>query len=77
MVTKKQMEILEYISQNGKVKVEVTPRIIKQNDSLYQRIWRLEDIGAIFAERRLGMATLYTITNVGLDILMGKCDETR
>lgn len=77
MVTKKQMEILEFISQNGKVQVEVTPRMIKQNDALYQRIWRLEDIGALLAERRLGMSTLYTITNVGLDILMGKCNETR
>lgn len=74
MITKKQMEILEYISMNGKVQVEVTPRIIKQNDSLYQRIWKLEDMGAIIAERRIGMSTLYTITNIGLNILQGKCD---
>ena len=77
MVTKKQMEILEYISQNGKVQVEVTPRIIKQNDALYERIWKLEDKGAIIAERRMGQSTLYTITNLGIDILMGKCNETR
>lgn len=75
MVTKKQMEILEYISMNGKVQVEVTPRLIKQNDSLYARIWKLEDKGALIAERRIGMSTLYTITNVGLDILQGKCYE--
>ena len=73
MVTKKQREILEYISQNGKVQVMVTPRIIKQNDALYERIWRLEDKGAIIAERRKGEPTLYTITNVGLDILQGNC----
>ena len=77
MVTKRQMEILEFISQNGKVQVEVTPRIIKQNDALYDRIWRLEDRGAIIAERRTGLLTLYSITNVGLDILMGKCNEKR
>ena len=73
MVTKKQREILEFISQNGKVKVMMTPRIIKQNDALYERIWRLEDKGAIIAERRKGEATLYSITNVGLDILQGNC----
>ena len=73
MVTTKQMEILGYISMNGKVQVPVTPRLIKQNDTLYQRIWRLENMGAIIAERRLGLQTLYTITNVGLSILEGKC----
>ena len=65
MVTKKQREILEFISQNGKVKVMMTPRIIKQNDALYERIWRLEDKGAIIAERRKGEATLYSITKIG------------
>lgn len=73
MVTKRQMEILEFISQNGKVKVSVTPRLTKQNDALYERIWKLEDRGAIIAERNIGLPTLYTITNVGLSILEGKC----
>jgi hypothetical protein len=73
MITKKMIEILEYISMNGKVQVEVTPRTIKQNDSLYQRIWKLEDLGAIITERRIGMSSLHSITNVGLDILQGKC----
>jgi len=77
MVTEKQMEILKYISENGKVKVEVTPRIIKQSDAIYQRVWKLEDMGAIIAERRLGMSTLYSITNVGLLILSGKCYDTK
>lgn len=73
MITRKQMEILDYISQNGKVKVQMTPRLVKQNDSLYERVWRLEDMGAIIVERRIGESNLYSITNVGLDILQGKC----
>lgn len=73
MVTKRQMEILEYISQNGKVKVSVTPRLTKQNDALYERIWKLENRGAIIAERSIGLPTLYTITNIGLSILEGNC----
>jgi len=73
MITEKQMEILEYISMHGKVQVLVTPRLIKQNDSLYERIWKLEDKGCIVSERRTGLPTLHTITNVGLDYLQGKC----
>lgn len=73
MITEKQIEILDYISMNGKVNVEVTPRIIKQNNALYDRIWKLEDGGYIICQRIQGCATLHTITNKGLELLQGKC----
>lgn len=73
MITQKQIEILEYISMNGKVQVEVTPRLIKQNGALYERIWKLEDTGCIISEKRVGMSSLHTITNKGLDVLQGRC----
>lgn len=73
MITEKQIEILEYISMNGKVQVEVTPRLIKQNGAIYERIWRLEDCGYILCEKRSGLPTLHTITNKGLELLQGKC----
>lgn len=72
-LTEKQIEILDYISTNGKIGVEVTPRLIKQNGTLYQRVWQLEDMGAIIVDREFGMKSKYTITNVGLDLLNGKC----
>lgn len=57
----------------GKVKVEVTPRLIKQNGAIYERLWKLEDSGYIICEKRVGLPTLHTITNKGLDLLQGKC----
>lgn len=69
MITEKQLDILNYIHQNGKVDVKVTPRIIRQNDALYERIWKLENLGAITTKRRIGIYSLYTITDFGVNLL--------
>ena len=72
MITEKQMEILEYLYQNGKTDVIITPRIIKQNDSLYERIWKLELLNCITVKRRVGMASLHTITDYGSCVVQDK-----
>lgn len=70
-LTIKQREILEFISRNGKTQVEVNPRLVKQNKNFYERISKLESIGAVIIERREGYSSLYSITNVGLEYLGG------
>jgi hypothetical protein len=68
-LTIKQREILEFISRNGKTQVEVNPRLVNQNKNYYDRVVKLENLGAIIIERRQGYSSLYSITNVGLEYL--------
>jgi hypothetical protein len=70
MITEKQMEILHYIHQNGNVDVKVTPRIIRQNDALYERIWKLEVLGAITVKRRIGIYSLLSLTEHGHNLII-------
>lgn len=67
--TKKQIEILQFVKVNGMVNVELTPSCIQQNKNFYHRIKFLELNGALIVERREGECSLYTITNLGVDLL--------
>jgi len=69
MITQKQKEILLYIHNNGMTDVIVTPRIMQQNDNLYQRIWKLEVLNLITVKRRIGMSSLNSLTNEGINLI--------
>lgn len=68
-LTSKQKEILDYIFRNSGIQVEMSPRTIKQNRNFYFRMDRLVDMGAVVVQKRNGLTSLYTITNVGLELL--------
>ncbi len=69
MITQRQKEILLYIYNNGMTDVIVTPRIMRQNDNLYQRIWKLEVLNFITVKRRIGMSSLNSLTNEGINLI--------
>jgi hypothetical protein len=69
MITQRQKEILLYIHNNGMTDVVVTPRIMRQNDNLYQRIWKLEVLNLITVKRRIGMSSLNSLTNEGINLI--------
>jgi hypothetical protein len=69
MITQRQKEILLYIYNNGMTDVIVTPRIMRQNDNLYQRIWKLEVLNLITVKRRIGMSSLNSLTNEGINLI--------
>jgi hypothetical protein len=69
MITQRQKEILLYIYNNGMTDVIVTPRIMRQNDNLYQRIWKLEVANLITVKRRIGMSSLNSLTNEGINFI--------
>ena len=69
MITQRQKEILLYIYNNGMTDVVVTPRIMRQNDNLYQRIWKLEVLNLITVKRRIGMSSLNSLTNEGINLI--------
>lgn len=73
MYYKNELDILSHIQMNGQVEVEFGPHDINQNKNFYHRVHKLEKIGAIIVQRRDGQKSLYTLTNVGLDIIMGRC----
>ena len=69
MITQRQKEILLYIYNNGMTDVVVTPRIMRQNDNLYQRIWKLEVLNLITVKRRIGMTSLNSLTTEGINLI--------
>jgi len=63
--TKKQYDILDYISCNGCIAVEIAASTLGQNKNFYNRVQKLEREGLIKVSREEGRASLFTITPKG------------
>jgi DNA-binding MarR family transcriptional regulator len=65
LYTKKHYDILDYISCNGCIAVEIAASTLGQNKNFYSRVQKLENQGLINVIREDGRASLFTITTKG------------
>jgi predicted transcriptional regulator len=69
MITQRMKDIIIYIYENGVEEVVATPRLVKQSDELYQRVWKLEDKGILTVKRNKGMESTYSLTDFGIKLV--------
>ena len=69
MITQRMKDIIIYIYENGVEEVVATPRLVKQSDELYQRVWKLEDKGILTVKRNKGMESTYSLTDYGIKLV--------
>lgn len=70
-LTKKQIEILQYIYMHGKTKVLVNQNNLNQNVNFFARVSTLEKLGYIIVQRDRGFRSHYTLTNKGIRYFEG------
>jgi hypothetical protein len=65
-VTENEMDILDYIQDNGGYQVSLCPRNVKQNKNFYRRVRKLEELGFISVLRYDGRPSDISITTEGI-----------